>query len=65
MCLDYFSFKSLLWKVHDSKLDFWSFDFIKILAQIINKISKVRQFYFLFLNLGWNGKGPMVFEFSL
>jgi hypothetical protein len=31
------------WKVYGSKLDRQSSDFIKILAQIINKISKVQQ----------------------
>jgi len=38
MCLDYFNLKSLLWKVCDSKLDNGTFDFIKILAQIINNL---------------------------
>jgi hypothetical protein len=42
-CLDCLNFKSLLWKVRDSKLDSRTFDFIEILAQIINKISKVWQ----------------------
>jgi hypothetical protein len=38
--LDCLKFKSLSWKVYGSKLDNKTFDFIKILAQIINKFSK-------------------------
>jgi hypothetical protein len=43
VCLDWLNFKLLSWKVCDSKLDNWTFKFIKISAQIINKISKVWQ----------------------
>jgi hypothetical protein len=43
MCLDCFNFKSLLWKVCDSNPNGWMFKFIKISAQIMNKISKVQQ----------------------
>jgi hypothetical protein len=41
VCLNYFSFKSLSWKVYGSNLDTWSFKFIKILAQVMNNFSKV------------------------
>jgi hypothetical protein len=41
MCLDCPNFKSLSWKVCGSKPNNWTFDFIEILGQIINKISKV------------------------
>jgi hypothetical protein len=40
-CLDSFSFKSLSWKLYGSKLDNRTFKFIIILAQIINKFTKV------------------------
>jgi hypothetical protein len=43
MCLNCFSMKSLLWKVCNLELDNWTFDFIKILAQIKNNFSKVQQ----------------------
>jgi hypothetical protein len=43
VCLDCFNFKSLSWKVCGSNLNNWSFKFIKILAQIMNKFSKVWQ----------------------
>jgi hypothetical protein len=43
VCKYYLNLKSLLWKVYGSKLDNGTFDFITILAQIINKISKVWQ----------------------
>jgi hypothetical protein len=41
VCQYYLNLKSLLWQVYDSKLDNGTFDFIKILAQIINIFSKV------------------------
>jgi hypothetical protein len=34
LCLNYPNFKSMLWKVYDSKPDKWTFDFIKILAKV-------------------------------
>jgi len=40
MCLDCLNFKSLSWKVCDSKPNSWTFDFIKISTHIINKIFK-------------------------
>jgi hypothetical protein len=40
VCFDYFSSNSLLWKICSSKLDNRTFDFINILAQIINKFFK-------------------------
>jgi alpha-galactosidase/6-phospho-beta-glucosidase family protein len=40
MCLDYFNLKSMLWKVYGSNHDSWTFDFIKISTQIINKFLK-------------------------
>jgi hypothetical protein len=43
MCIDYFSFKSLSLKVFGSKPNTWTFDFIQILAQIINKILTKRK----------------------
>jgi hypothetical protein len=43
VCLDCLSFKSFSQKVYDSKLDIWTFDFIRILAQIIYNFSKVQQ----------------------
>jgi hypothetical protein len=41
--LDCLSLKSLLWKGGHLKPNCWAFDFIKISAHIINKISKVWQ----------------------
>ncbi len=43
VCLDYFNFKSLSWKVYGLNPDNWTFDFMKIFARIMNKISKVQQ----------------------
>jgi len=59
MCLDCFNFKTLSWKVYDSKLDKWTFKFIKILAKIINHFFKcLTKGKIKFLCL--NGKGTMV-----
>ncbi len=41
VCLDCLTFKSLSLKVYDLNLTYEIFDFIKILAQIINIFSKV------------------------
>jgi hypothetical protein len=57
--LDYFSFKSLSWKVSDLNLDRLTFNFIKISTQIMNKISKVWQNEKSF-NLCQNGKGTTI-----
>ncbi len=51
MCLDYINFKSLTSEIYGLKLERFaiqnmiveSFDFIKILAQIINNFSKFQQ----------------------
>jgi hypothetical protein len=43
MSLDYLNFKSLSWKVCNSKPDSSTFDFIKILTQIINHFSKAHE----------------------
>jgi hypothetical protein len=61
VCQYYLNLKSLLWKVYDSKLDNGTFDFIKILAQIINIFSKVWPKNIIF-NLWKNGKSTMVCE---
>jgi hypothetical protein len=41
MCLDFLNLKSLIWKVCNSKPNNLTFDFIKILAQIIDNFSIV------------------------
>jgi meiotically up-regulated gene 157 (Mug157) protein len=43
MCLDFLNLKTLLWKVWSSKTNNLTFDFIKILAQIINIFSRTQQ----------------------
>jgi len=43
MSLDYLNFKSLSWKVCNSKPNSSTFDFTKILTQIINHFSKAHE----------------------
>jgi hypothetical protein len=49
----------MLWKIYDSKPNNWTFDFIYISTQILNKISKVQQNEKEF-NLCRNGKNTML-----
>jgi hypothetical protein len=58
--LGYLNFKSLSWKVCNSKLDNSTFDFIKILTQIINNFLKAHQNKTKKFNLCQNGKVLMV-----
>jgi len=60
VCLDCFNIKTLSWHVYNSNLNIGSFDFILILAQIINNFSKVQQNENLF-NLCRNGKGITIY----
>jgi hypothetical protein len=64
VCLDCLTFKSLSLKVYDLNLTYEIFDFIKILAQIINIFSKVWQNKKWF-NLCWNGKNTIMCKLSL
>jgi hypothetical protein len=43
MCVDHLDFKFFSWTVCGSKLGSRTFDFIKILAQIKNNVSKVQK----------------------
>jgi hypothetical protein len=58
--LDYLNFKSLSWRVCNSKHNNSTFDFIKILKQIINHFSKAHDKIYIFLNLCQNSKGTTI-----